>query len=291
MAVAKAALSASSKLADIFKIKQDGTERADSRKRFNMQNSSLGQFLDKDLAKQFDDMLKMLVTQFKNQDPTEPEKTNEMTMNLTMMYQTGQMMKNNKLMERVNSTQQKQMRISAEGLNGKYTQIDSVTVNFQGEPVHIHYTLEDALMGGQLIIMDRYNRTYKKIDLEHYFPGSHVITWDGTNNDGQEMPQGNYYIKIIGQDIEDGTVNIPTRVSGRINEVIFDDNEGIAYRVGNDKIVELDEMRRFNYHGGTPMENTQFINLQNHIEAYAQAEANAKKLIEKRLESKIKETA
>lgn len=277
-------LSSSSKLAEVFTINQDGTQRAEARKKFKMQNSSLGQFLDKDLSKQFDDMLKMLVTQFKNQDPTEPEKTNEMTMNLTMMYQTGQMMKNNKMMEQVNDTQKRQMRISAQGLSGKFTQLDSKTVDWKGKPVDIHYTLEEGLNNGRLIIADRYNRPYRQINLDHYLPGSHAITWDGKDSKGQELPHGSYYIQIRGKDADNVDVGVPTRVAGRINEVIFDDNDGIFYRVGNDRVVEFDEMRRFNYKEGAPVENAKFVKT---VEAYKKAEATAKKIVEQ----EIKETA
>ena len=276
-------LSASAKMADVFKLNQDGTKRAEAKKQFDMQNSSLGKFLDKDLAKQFDDMLKMLVTQFKNQDPTEPEKTNEMTMNLTIMYQTGQMMKNNKMMEQVNSTQKRQMRIEAQRLTGKFTQLESDNVNYEGSPVDIHYTLEEPLMSGQLIILDRYKRAYKKIDLDHIMPGSHAIKWDGTDENKNDVPKGRYYIKIQGKDIDGSTVDVPTRVSGRINEVIFEGQDGIAYRVGNERVVELEEMNRFNYKEGVQAENAKFVK---NVEAYKKAEAAAKKIMKNEIEER-----
>lgn len=182
-------------------------------------------------AKLQDDLnqfLTLLVTQLQNQDPLDPMDSNEFTQQLVQFAGVEQQIYQNSNLEQLLALE------TANQTAGMVEFIDraieAIGDNFpleNGEAAFA-YAMPEDVKSGSIII---YNSVGTKVFETDAVAdaGKHMFAWDGTDNEGNQLPDGQYSFKVTGVDQDDKIVNIATSVYGRVTGVGVQNGQTIMF--------------------------------------------------------------
>ncbi len=161
-----------------------------------------------------DAFLRMFTTQLEYQDPMNPMESYELAAQLAQFSTVEQLTKANKYLEHNAKYLSSINNAEAIHLLQKYISgfTDLITVK-DGHPTELNFTLEDEGIV-TINIYDESGRLVRSIERGKLTPGSYPVNWDGKDNFGNQVKDGDYRIEI----------EVLT-VSGR-REVIYPDAEG-----------------------------------------------------------------
>lgn len=162
----------------------------------------------KQLSSNFNTFLTLLTTQLKNQDPLSPMDSTQFTQQLVQFSQVEQQIKTNQNLESLSTTYQQASASAAVGYLGRDAIVESDTTGLANGSAAWTYSLPSAAQSATLEIRDASNRTVYSTDAE-IGSGSHDFTWNGRNNNGSVMPNGNYHM-VISATKADGSTITPT---------------------------------------------------------------------------------
>lgn len=186
--------------------------------------------------------LKMLTTQLKNQDPTEPMDVSQMTQQIAQYSGVEQQIKTNKSLEALlNANKQSQMstavsyigkEIETEGNSGSLTYAQGTDGKAYGQAT-FSYILPAGTQSAKIVITDKNggavfsgNGTLKN--------GRNVVVWDGINSlTGKQMEPGTYTINVTAKDAAGKDFNPDTRAVGVVDTVETDANGDLILNVGD----------------------------------------------------------
>lgn len=191
------------------------------------------------LSQTFDDFLRLLTTQLKNQDPISPMDANEFTNQLVSFSQVEQQIATNEKLDELIGANGNGGFGAALGYLGQEVEVIGRDFNFNGEPVTLGYGMPaDAAIGiveirnaagGVVHVQEASSRT-----------GRNEFTWDGRGTNGEVVPPGPYTITVRAADGEGEPVEVPTFVRGRVDGVENVDGENVLL-MGNTP-VSLDNV-------------------------------------------------
>ena len=187
-------------------------------KTVNPNNSGLTNSLES-LASNFTNFISLLTTQLKNQDPTDPMETNEFTQELIGFSEVQQSLETNtNLKSLLAATNAASINNSISYVN-QLIEADTDTINQKtGKPLpEMSYTLPQNTKTTAINITDAAGNIVKTF-VGDVSAGKHKLTWDGKNNAGNSVTDGNYKIKISaldadGKEIEGSTTTVTDYVS------------------------------------------------------------------------------
>lgn len=172
-------------------------------------------------SQDMDDFLKIFVTQLNNQDPLEPFESSEFVNQMANMSGVEQAINTNKKLDTIISKTGSQDNTAVVSFIGKDVEVDSQAIMLEdGKDVSFSYKLSGALPKDTYI-------TVKDLDGNTVFTGKGTVLtdrnnvkWDGTNNEGEELPLGIYEV-YVHADYGDGKspTSVPTLVRGKVQGV------------------------------------------------------------------------
>ena len=155
------------------------------------------------LAGNFDNFLKLLMTQLKNQDPTSPLDTNQFTSQLVQFASVEQQINaNTNLTQLIELTQGEQV-LQASSLVGKHVVVKSDHIPLQDGAGQLNFSSPVARSVAITITTDAGIKIRDAVISAN--AGDNQWAWDGRNNAGSRVPDGSYRIAVIGANA-DGTV-------------------------------------------------------------------------------------
>ena len=189
-------------------------------------NSKLGQ----------EQFLQLLVAQMQNQDPINPMDGKEFASQLAQFNSVEQLIGVNNGLE---SLQQSQEMMSAgmtnsmaASLTGKEVRALSNKVHLEpGQETDINYELNNSAEKVDIVIKDGSGSEVRNVSLEGLDSGENSWTWDGKNNDGVRVADGNYTVDIQASN-GDSTVDSRMFIEGVASKVRFAGN-GVMLSIGN----------------------------------------------------------
>jgi flagellar basal-body rod modification protein FlgD len=164
------------------------------------------------LSGNFNDFLNMLMTQLQNQDPTSPMDTNQFTSELVEFSGVEQQINTNaSLTQLIQVTQGGEVMQGSE-MAGKQVTVTSNQIPLQNSTGSVQFTAPTAEpvaiaitnSAGQLVYDTSLTAT----------TGQNTWTWNGTSNSGSQMPDGAYYISVIGANSSGSTTPLTFTVTG-----------------------------------------------------------------------------
>jgi flagellar basal-body rod modification protein FlgD len=176
-----------------------------------------------------DDFLTLLVAQLQNQDPMNPDDPTEFTAQLAQFSSLEQLFNLNESMDALANTQMQSDRFSTMDLIGKEVVYADASFEFSGDPVNVGYQLDGTASSVNMSIQDSSGSTVATLHPTDMSKGDHFIEWNGLDDDGNELPPGDYKIILQGSSgTDNGTIAISPLVQSEVTGVDFSNETGEA---------------------------------------------------------------
>ncbi len=170
------------------------------------------------LNQDFDTFLTLLTTQLQNQDPLDPTDTNEFTNQLVQFSQVEQQIQMNEKLESLENLTNAVSTQSALTYVGKNIRVVGNSFPYEGEAVELVYNLPENASKAETVILNSAGSVVYKANIPTS-AGRHTFEWDGTNQDGETVPFGDYTMEVAAQGGEGNVLTVDTAVSGRVKGV------------------------------------------------------------------------
>jgi len=192
---------------------------------------------EKDDALRRDAFLTMLVAQLQNQDPLNPQDGSEFSAQLAQFSQLEQLMSLNDSMESLSSSFATDSEKDLMGYMGKQVtgEVDSMQVD-QGEVSGGFFNLGQAA-DVVVEIVDASGNTVKSIPMGTKDSGAHLISWDGTDTNGDAVSDGTYKYTVLAN-TGGGYAKVPNQVTGTVDGLAYSNDK--AYLVVQDILLDPD---------------------------------------------------
>lgn len=195
----------------------------------------------KDLTSK-DEFLQLLVVQLKNQDPMDPMKSGDFSVQLAQFSQLEQLIS---IKEALEKGQESDILLNQAYTNtmsatfiGKSVRALGDTFNHVSEETeNIYFTLENDAEDVQVEIKNSGGVVIKTITAKNLKQGENTIIWDGKENSGIDASSGTYTFDVYAKDASQEDVNVNKYILGRVKGVKF--SEGDPYFVVNGDLISL----------------------------------------------------
>lgn len=194
-----------------------------------------------------DSFMTLLVTQLRNQDPTNPMENAEMTSQLAQINTVSGIQDLNHTLEGITGQLDAGQVLQAAGLIGKGVLVpgDRVLVGEEGSATPFGIELEEPAGEVRITIRDGNGEVVRRFEPFAMDAGVDSFTWDGVTDDGTTAPQGAYSVSV--EAVSDGEARGGVALNyALVNGVSLDgrgapllDLGGISEPVGLDDIRQI----------------------------------------------------
>ena len=210
----------------------------------------------KKLGKQ--DFLNLLMTQMANQDPMDPMDSEGMMRQLASMGTVEQLQNLNSQTAKMMEIQQHIARSTAGSLLGKDVEVGAREIPLNnGETIPVTYKLDGSADRVMLLVHDSTGEMIREINLESRAQGAHEFAWDGRDNDGDMMPNGNYNYNVFARTDGGEEVGVTLTKSGQVSMIRFEGSEPLLKVNGEwveaKGIIGLGNKSKLRYQSAVPL--------------------------------------
>ncbi len=169
-----------------------------------------------------DAFFKLMLTQLKQQDPTNPLKSHEMAAQLAQFSSVEQLSNMNETLTKMSQGGNEQGKYDVLNLIGKTVSGDSSQIDrLKGDKDHaIEFNLPKAADNAVVQIKDDKGQVIKKYELKDLKEGKNQVVWNGLHNDGKEARVGHYMVDVSATS-QGQKVVADTKFSGPVDGVQF----------------------------------------------------------------------
>jgi flagellar basal-body rod modification protein FlgD len=191
-----------------------------------------------------DAFFKLMLTQMKNQDPTNPMQSHEMAAQLAQFSSLEQLNNIGSGIENLAKAQNGQGNFGALAFIGKRVSGDASKVSrAAGDTEHgFNFTLAADAAKAKIMIKDVTGKTVRTLDLGAMAKGPNSIKWNGLMDDGLPARPGEYKFSIEANASSGGKVYAQSSFEGRISGVDFT-NQGPMVIV-NGQSIRLSDVKK-----------------------------------------------
>lgn len=143
-----------------------------------------------------DDFLKLLLLELKYQDPTAPMDSEKILSQTSQLATLESADNTNKALEKLAASLASSMQYSAIGAIGKVADTGSNAVVLdEGKTTNFQLYFPDDVQYGSVNVMDVNGNTLKSIPLDPKTKGTYSFEWNGSDNRGNTLDAGVYYVE------------------------------------------------------------------------------------------------
>lgn len=195
------------------------------------------------LSQTFDTFLQLLTTQMQNQDPLEPMDSGEFTQQLVQFSGVEQSILTNRNLELMLGMLMANHSAAAVDYIGKQVSAETDGAVLAGGEARWTYELAGNATATAITVMDANGKLVYATTGE-LTAGTHEFVWNGEDNAGNPLPDGEYTIEVIATGADGAAVDATTSVSGIVDSVEMRDGE--PYLVIGQTSVPLSSVVRVN---------------------------------------------
>ncbi|HAU29093.1 MAG TPA: flagellar hook capping protein [Rhodospirillaceae bacterium] len=196
------------------------------------------------LNQTFDNFLLMLTTQLQNQDPLNPMDSADFTNQLVLFSGVEQQISTNSKLDDLITSQQGSQAQAALNYIGLSAEVAGDTAPFSGSPIDFIYELPSDAQKTSISILDEAGNVIWSGN-GNTSAGKHVLSWDGTRNDGSTAPTGIYQVAVGAIDALNESLETSTYVS-RLITGIETSNNTVSLLSGGD-VISLSDVGAVTY--------------------------------------------
>lgn len=190
-----------------------------------------------------EDFLRLLTTQLQNQDPSKPMDPTSFVTDLTQMNQLEATTRMNESIMAMTKSFQGMQTMQAATMIGKNVQVDGEDFSHtSGSASQFRLTPEEPLEDATLVISSN-NGMVREISLGSLGVGEEVVSWDGLDDQGNEMPSGVYSLTAYGTSAEGDLESINSVVASQVSSVSINDDGSMTLTLATGERVSMDSVR------------------------------------------------
>lgn len=176
------------------------------------------------LSADMNTFLTLLTTQLKYQDPLDPMDTAEFTNQLVQYSSVEQAIQTNEKLDTLLSMNVANLGAQAVSYIGKTVQVLGDVMPLEGGKAKAAYTLDKDVKAVTISVKDM-NGQIVYSEQGKVSAGTHEFTWDGKDNNGNQLEDGAYQIAVSTK-VADGetSANVTTTVFGKVTGVASDES-------------------------------------------------------------------
>lgn len=188
-----------------------------------------------------DAFFKLMLTQLKNQDPTNPLKNHEMAAQLAQFSTLEQMSNMNTTLTKIEGKNKDPEAFQALNLIGKTVAGDSSKVTrSQFDDNHdFNFNLPQDAADAKIKVTNAKNEVVREYKLNNLKAGANKISWNGMGDKGDKQPVGEYMFQIEATGANGQKQQVQTEFKGVISGLSFSP-EGPILQVGKQTIKMRD---------------------------------------------------
>lgn len=168
--------------------------------------------------------LTLLTTQLQNQDPLNPMDSSAMTSQLAQISTVEGVTTLNSTLTKLMSNLSSSEAVQAANLVGHAVLVDGSKLELSSSVAAGGVELGSAADAVSVTITDSNGNVVKTIDLGKQSAGVHEFSWDGTNENGTKVADGEYSVKVTAT-AEGKAVTASTLQLGTVNYVVTGGSE------------------------------------------------------------------
>lgn len=181
---------------------------------------------DKELGK--DAFMNLFVTQLQNQDPLEPMDNTEFLSQMAQFSSLEQMQNIAGAMELLTLSQSAATNSQMITLIGRRVVHPGNHFSLEsGKPVELMFTLPEECPPLKLNILNEQGETVRTLEPENLKPGYNSYLFDGLDDQGNALPQGNYQYQFVRADGSSEAIEIEYYSNLLVDSVAFGSNSTI----------------------------------------------------------------
>lgn len=179
--------------------------------------------------------LRLLLTELQNQDPMNPLEGREFIAQLATLAQVEQTRKTNEALELLLQYQSSINNAQAVSLLGKKVRATGDEFTYSGANVELSFYLEQNAASVDVKIYDSAGKIVRTMSLGAQNEGLVNFKWDGLDNRGNKVPNGNYKFDVTAKDENGKSVFAQTLMEGVVSGLSFD-TDGLHLIVNGHKV-------------------------------------------------------
>lgn len=176
---------------------------------------------NKELGK--DAFMSLLLTQMKNQDPTNPLKSHEMAAQLAQFTSLEKLHNINEAIEGLRKDNQPDHNFQALSFIGRTISTDNSKVGrtSTNEQHDIRFTLNADAPEVTMVVKDASGTPIRTLNYKNMKSGKNELNWNGMTDEGQAAPAGDYTVAIEAKGSNGRKLGVETKTEGVITGVNF----------------------------------------------------------------------
>lgn len=206
----------------------------------NAFNQSTNSISNQDMGKA--EFLSLLVAQLQNQDPLSPMESQDFAAQLAQFSSLEQLTDMNATLEMgmemdlmltsaVNNT------LASNFIGKEVSSYGDTVALVSGQRPTVNFLLQDYADQVEVNIYDPAGNLVRTIETNGLDGGEQSLEWDGKNNNGEDLPGGNYRFEVEAKDPQGERVGAVTISKGLVSSIRY--TEGHAVLIVNGKEVSL----------------------------------------------------
>lgn len=189
-----------------------------------------------------DAFMKLLLTQMKNQDPTSPLKSHEMSAQLAQFTSLEKLTNIDSSIEGLRKDQAPMQNFESLNLIGKSVAGDSARINRADakENHSVRFNLGADAINTKVEIKDAASgKVVRTIEFKNLKRGKNDVSWNGQLDDGTMARPGEYLVQVDARGSNGAKVSAQTKFDGIIDGITFTP-KGPMLMIGNQQVLLSD---------------------------------------------------
>jgi flagellar basal-body rod modification protein FlgD len=183
-----------------------------------------------------DAFLRLLTTQLEYQDPLNPQSDTEFIAQLAQFSSLEQLREANENLDTLELYQVSINNSNALNLVGKQVNIvDGFLSHQQGRNHTVNFDIPSGAETIKIMVRDEENKIVRVVELDGRTAGATTFQWDGLDDEGIAVPDGDYSIEIEASDIDGNTIALSPYQRRKVDGLAYE-NGAIYLMVGDRKL-------------------------------------------------------
>lgn len=191
-----------------------------------------------------EDFFAIMTEQLANQDPTKPVDNDQMVAQMTSFSIAEGITDLNAKFETFASSMTSNQALQASSLIGQDVLLAG-NVGYQAQPgdgVSGVVISDSSVQNLEISIENEIGEVVRVIDAGTQAAGNIEFAWDGTDNQGNLLPPGNYVVKAQGSILGEDT-SLPTAINRHVDSVsLAGSSQGVILNLDGDNSVSLNDV-------------------------------------------------